>query len=76
MIYAERLPEFIAEMYEVANEEKNWQFFLHKVLEGSYLDFKSSLVVQKPPTPAEVNATIKKSEEILSHFVPTSQERG
>lgn len=67
-----RLSEFVAEVMKSENERQTWEFYLHKVFDKSYSDFKDSLgtVESTVPPKADLEATVKSSENILNDFKP------
>lgn len=63
------LTSFIMEMYEQVNEEKLWDFYLHKVFDqtwGEFLDDVKPKKVEK----VDVGETIIKSKQMLNNFTP------
>ncbi len=80
MILSGRFSEFVRSFWnaqhEEKNEEKSWEFYLHRVFEGSFNDF-----MEKQKTTAEhmnmsdstIEAALKNTQNILSNFNP---ERG
>ena len=63
------LTSFIMEMYEQVNEEKLWDFYLHKVFDqtwGEFLDDVKPKKVEK----IDVGETIIKSKQMLNNFTP------
>lgn len=67
-----RFSEFVSEMMKSENEHQTWEFYLHKIFDKSYSDFKESLgtVESTTPSKADLEATLKSSENILSNFMP------
>lgn len=67
-----RLSEFVTEVMKSENERQTWEFYLHKVFDKSYSDFKESLgtVESTKPPEADLEATVKSSENILNNFKP------
>ena len=75
MIRTRRFLEFAQTLIETHNEdirEKTlWEFYLHKVFDESYQDFKDSLPEEVSiPTDAELAETISCSADILNGFDP------
>ena len=77
MIQTGRLHEFVCEVIKTRNEEKEeetaWEFWLHKVFEGSWADFRASLndnSTKAAPTRKELADTVKQSGNILANFHP------
>lgn len=72
MLRTGRFEEFVASFTETVQaeqeEEKGWQFFLHRVMEGSYADFRERLNVQnehKNMSARAFETTINDSMRIL-----------
>ena len=77
MIQTGRFCEFVDSFVETISKEReeevNWQFFLHKVFDGSYADFKRKLDEDKAVrnmSEASLETTIKNSMKILGSFKP------
>lgn len=65
------LSEFISTVWEVRDEEMQWQYFLSKVFDKSFEDFKESLKSQtQGMTKQEIETTIKDSMAMMDSFVP------
>lgn len=74
---AGRLSEFISGLIDIVNkeeaEEKNWQYFLHKVFDKSYNDFvkdikPASQEAAEEVTEEQVETTIMNSMDVLASF--------
>lgn len=74
LIISERFSEFVLEFLEIQNEEMTWEFFLHKVYDKSYADFKQSIEQNKPVPKEQLETTVKNSKSILNSFVPNGGE--
>ena len=81
MIRSRRLLEFVEEFDRTVFEEKDekalWEFYLHRVLDKSFADFKAELAVEQENrnmTETDIETTIKNSRNILANFNP--EERG
>ena len=77
MIKSGRFQEFVVEFANTITKEKeekqNWEFFLHKVWEGSYQDFISDVENNKKNltmTKRTIETTINHSLNILNNFKP------
>lgn len=77
MIQTGRLPEFVDNLIDRANKEEedrvNWDFFLHKVFEGSYSDFVEELKNNKENqnlSADDIETTVQYSMDILNRFNP------
>lgn len=69
LLITSSLTSFITEMYEQVNEEKLWDFYLHKVFDqtwGEFLDDVKPKKVEK----IDVGETIIKSKQMLNNFTP------
>lgn len=71
LISCGRFSEGISEIYGFLNEEKEWDFFLHKVFDKSFDDFKST-TLSKPQemTSEDFETTVTNSKSILQGFNP------
>lgn len=68
--------DFMRQRAEEENEQRTWEFFLHRVFEGSFEDFKQQIAddeANRNMTANEIETAIKHSENILNNFIP---ERG
>lgn len=77
MIQTCRFEEFVSEFVKTVSQEKedelDWEFFLHKVFEGSFQDFKESLKIDKENkdmSMKDIEATVQDSLSILNNFNP------
>lgn len=70
IIMYDDLSDFVSTMWQVSEEEKQWQYFLAKVFDKSFEDFKASMTPQKPVTQEEIGATIKESMDMMNSFIP------
>lgn len=60
------------------DDDTLWQFYLHKVFDKTFQDFKSQNTVEEhtPMSKAEFDATIKMSESILNGLDPPEEDGG
>ena len=77
MILTGRFGEFVSSFMKTINDEQDeetkWQFYLHKVLEGSYDEFKNRLKVRmdnQNMSERTIETTVKHSMNILQNFNP------
>lgn len=72
LISNSRFSDFIVEFINSENEKKAWEYYLHKVFDKSFDEFKSSISsVQNEKVPeADLETTIKDSKNILKNFNP------
>ena len=77
MIQTCRFSEFVSEFIKTTNQEKEdafeWEFFLHKVWEGTFKDFKDGIKINKENqnmSDRMLKTTIQHSVNILNNFNP------
>jgi len=77
MIQTERFSEFVSDFIKTINQEKedetDWEFFLHKVWEGSFKDFKDGINTNKENqnmSKRTIETTVQNSMDILNNFSP------
>ncbi|MCI7043365.1 MAG: hypothetical protein MR992_14810 [Lachnospiraceae bacterium] len=63
------LSEFISTVWKIRDEEMQWQYFLSKVFDKSFEEFKESLKPQGM-TKQEIETTIKDSMTMIDSFIP------
>ena len=60
------------------NDDKNettlWEFFLHKINDKSFDEFKRSVMSVQGMNKKELETTINKSKNILNNFIPEGGE--
>ena len=72
-----RFCEFIGAFIAQQNEDDRWEFFLHKVWDKTYKDFCETLQTSQDlqsMSNATIEATVKKSMDILGNFHPDQEE--
>lgn len=74
IIPAGELSEFVNKFWKACDEQNTWEFFLSKVFDMSYADFKESLKPQKMMSEEEIEATINESLDIMNSFIPERSE--
>lgn len=72
-----RFSEFVDEFLQITETEKedqaNWDFFLHKVFEGSFNDFLEEQKINKQNqnlSARTIETTIQHTNDILNNFNP------
>ena len=76
--FSEFVDSFMTAVQKDREEETRWQFFLHKVFEGSYSDFKEELKNNSENanmSARTIETTLNHSMNILNNFNP-EKERG
>ena len=71
LILTNSLNNFVYDFFDFINEERNWEFFLHKVYDQSWSDFVKEIEQSKNQKPIDLGATLVKSKNMLSNFTPT-----
>lgn len=69
--------EFITAFCEQKTEDDRWEYFLHKVWDKSYSEFCNALQSSQDAqemSESEIEATVKKSMNILGNFNPEKGE--
>ena len=77
MIQTGRFYEFVSEFVKTTNQEMeekyDWEFFLHKVFDKSYQEFKEEIKINKENqelSEQDIETTVKHSMDILNRFNP------
>lgn len=71
VIYMRRFSSFIDEMIESENEKILWDFYLHRVFDKSFAQFKRSFETHAvPPSEERIEATVTESKSMLKQFIP------
>ena len=76
-IQTSRFCEFIHAFCEQKKEDDRWEFFLHKVWGQNFDEFCEALQTtqdQQDMSDYDVEATVKKSMDILGNFNPKQEE--
>lgn len=77
MIQTGRLDEFVDDFTETVRKEKeeevNWDFYLHKVFEGTFKDFVDEIETNRKNqnlSERTIETTVQHSMDILKNFNP------
>ena len=70
LIMTNSLNSFVDDFFDFVNEERNWEFFLHKVYDQSWSDFVKEIEQSENQKPVDLGATIVKSKNMLNNFTP------
>ena len=78
MIRTGRFCEFVGNVVKASNKEKedkmNWEFWLHKVFEGTFNDFLKEIETNEQNqsmSKQAIETTVQNSLDILKDFKPT-----
>lgn len=79
MIQTCRFSEFVSEFIQTINQERedqlDWEFFLHKVWEGTFQEFKDGIKANRENqsmSKRTIETTVKNSMDILKNFNPNT----
>lgn len=64
--------QYITDMYGIVEEEKLWNYFLHKVYDKSWGEFLDECK-PKPQKEIDLGATVIKSKNMLQNFNPQKE---
>lgn len=65
-----RFSEFVKEFIEIENERTTWEFYLHKIDDKTYAEFKAEIEPIPEVEPEDIEATVFESMKILNGFIP------
>lgn len=65
----DELSEFVNMLWDVTEEEREWEYFLAKVFDKSFADFKESVKPQ-PISKKELETTVNESWNMMNTFIP------
>lgn len=65
-----RFEEFIAEFIDMENERTTWEFYLHKVDNKTFAEFKAEIEPTPHVEPEDIETTVSESMKILNGFIP------
>lgn len=78
--FSEWVEQFLKKTAEEENDKKEWEFFLHKVWNKSFADWKAEMTAQVSQDDvmdeAKKEEIVSRSNEILNNFVPILQKDG
>lgn len=66
----DELSEFVNMLWDVTEEEREWEYFLAKVFDKSFADFKESVKPQQPISKKELETTVSESLNMMNSFIP------
>ena len=70
LILTNSLKNFVDDFFDFVNEDREWEFFLHKVYDKSWSDFVKEIEQSENQKPIDLGATLVKSKNMLSNFTP------
>ena len=66
----DELSEFVNMIWDVTEEEREWEYFLAKVFDKSFEDFKQSVKPQPHISKKELETTVNESWNMMNTFIP------
>lgn len=66
----DELSEFVNMIWDVTEEEREWEYFLAKVFDKSFEDFKQSVKPQPSISKKELETTVNESWNMMNTFIP------
>ena len=73
LILTNSLKNFVDDFFDFVNEDREWEFFLHKVYDKSWGEFSESIRQSENQEPIDLGATLNKSKNILNNFTPEGE---
>ena len=70
LILTNSLNNFIDDFIDFVKEDNEWEFFLHKIYDKSWSEFRSGIKQSDNQEPIDLGATLVKSKNILNNFTP------
>ena len=70
LILTNSLKNFVDDFFDFINEDREWEFFLHKVYDKSWSEFSNDMKQSENQKPIDLGATIVKSKNMLNNFTP------
>lgn len=74
MILTAQFSDFVTEVQNIEQNDRIWEFYIHKVEGQSFEEFKGSLLVPQSKTfemsKSDIETTVIKSFDILKDFIP------
>lgn len=70
MISCGRFFEFVIEFISMENERQEYDFWLHRVFDKSFDEFRKEIEPKKEIPAENLETTVNDSKNILSNFVP------
>ena len=70
LILTNSLNSFVDDFFDFINEDREWEFFLHKVYDKSWSEFSNEMKQSENQKQVDLGATIVKSKNMLNNFTP------
>ena len=73
LILTNSLNNYVDDFFGFINEDREWEFFLHKVYDKSWSEFSKEIEQSENQKPVDLGATIVKSKNMLNNFTPEGE---
>lgn len=71
LISCGKFSQGISEFWDFSNEDREWEFYLHRVYDKSFDDFKAEMFAEpQEMTVNDFETTVNKSKSMLQGFAP------
>ena len=70
LILTNSLNNYVDDFFAFINEDREWEFFLHKVYDKSWSEFSNEMKQSENQKPVDLGVTIVKSKNMLNNFTP------
>ena len=73
LILTNSLNNYIDDFFGFINEDREWEFFLHKIYDQSWSEFSKEIEQSENQKPVDLGATLVKSKNMLNNFTPEGE---
>ena len=73
LILTNSLKNFVDDFFDFINEDREWEFFLHKIYDKSWSEFSKEIEQSENQKPVDLGATLVKSKNMLNNFTPEGE---
>ena len=73
LILTNSLNKYVDDFFGFINEDREWEFFLHKVYDKSWSEFSNDMKQSENQKPVDLGATLVKSKNMLNNFTPEGE---
>ena len=73
LILTNSLNNYVDDFFDFINEDREWEFFLHKVYDKSWSEFSKEIEQSENQKPVDLGATLVKSKNMLNNFTPEGE---
>ena len=73
LILTNSLNNYVDDFFGFINEDREWEFFLHKIYDQSWSEFSKEIEQSENQKPIDLGATLVKSKNMLNNFTPEGE---